>query len=164
MIRVEVGALVDQEAEGVVRPIRSDLAPVTAASRDLGQIAGEGVEERLARMAPLPVGGAVLTPAGGLPAGFIIHVVVMSPEEPQTSLSIQKALKNGLRRAVDWGLESLAVPPLGIGVGTLEPEDAARAFVEILMNHVAEGEAPLDLTIVVGSDYEASLFGRLLAG
>lgn len=162
MIRVEIGNLIDQDAEGVVRPISSDLAPVTAASRDLGQLAGERVEERLTQMAPLPVGGAVLTPGGGLPAGFLIHVVVMSPEEPQTPLSVQKALKNALRRAVDWGLESVALPPLGIGVGTLEPEDSARAFVEILMNHLAEGVAPLDLRIVVGSEYEASLFDRLV--
>lgn len=162
MIRVVVGDLVAQVADALVRPIRSDLAPVSAASRDIGLAAGEELEERLARLGTLPVGGAVLTPSGRLPASFLIHVVVMSEEEPQSSLSVQRALRNGLRRATDWGLASLALPPLGLTVGTIEPEASARALVEILFNHLDEGAAPLDFTIVVASDFEASLFDGLV--
>jgi O-acetyl-ADP-ribose deacetylase (regulator of RNase III) len=135
---------------------------VTAAGRIIGQRAGADLEERLNRIGSIPVGGAVLTPAGGLAAGFLIHVVVQSSDEPETQVSVERALKNGLRRAVDWGLESLALPPLGLGAGALEPEEAARALVEILANHLAEGAPPLELTIVVGSDYEAFLFRRLV--
>ena len=44
----------------------------------------------------------------------------------------------------------------------IEPEESARALVEILFNHLAEGVPPLDLTIVVGSEYEARLFEGLV--
>ena len=162
MIRVVVGDLASQVADALLRPIRSDLAPVSAASRDIGLAAGEELEERMERIGTLPIGGAVLTPSGRLAASYLIHVVVMSEEEPQTSLSVQRALRNGLRRATDWGLASLALPPLGLTVGTTEPEEAARALVEILFNHLDEGAAPFDLTIVVASDFEASLFGGLV--
>ncbi|MGE0160331.1 MAG: macro domain-containing protein [Gemmatimonadales bacterium] len=162
MIRVVVGDLAAQAVDGLMRPVRSDLAPVSAASRDIAAAAGEELEERLARLGALPLGGAVLTPAGKLPAAYLIHVVVMSEEEPQTSLSVQRALRNGLRRAADWGLASLALPPLGLSVGMIEPEDSARALVEILFNHLDEGAAPLDLTIVVASDFEARLFEGLV--
>lgn len=162
MIRVVVGELATQSVDGLVRPVRSDLAPVSAASRDIAAAAGTELEERLARLGALPIGGAVLTPAGDLPAGYLIHVVVMSEEEPQTSLSVQRALRNGLRRAADWGLASIALPPLGLSVGMIEPEESARALVEILFDHLEEGVAPLDLTIVVGSDYEARLFEGLV--
>ena len=162
MIRVTIGQLADEQAEGVIRPIRSDLAPVTPAAREIDRRGGEELEARLSQIGPLPVGGAVLTPAGPIAADFLIHVVVASPEEPQTALSVQKALKNGLRRAVDWGLESVALPPLGLGVGALDPEASARALVEILVNHLGEGAAPLDLTIVAGSEYEAGLLQRLV--
>jgi O-acetyl-ADP-ribose deacetylase (regulator of RNase III) len=148
--------------QGLVRPVRSDLAPVDATARELVVAAGPELEERLGRMGVLPVGGAVLTPSGRLAAEYLIHVAVMSEEEPQTSHSIQRALRNGLRRAVDWGLESLAVPPLGLGVGSIEPETAARALVDILYNHLDEGAPPLDLTIVVHSDFESDLFKRLV--
>lgn len=163
MIRVHQGSFLEVEAEGFVRPIRSDLAPVSAVSRDLGTAAGEMVEEQLARSGSIPLGGAVMTPAGALPFDFLIHVVVMSEDEPQSSATVQRALRNGLRRATDWAMESLALPPLGIGVGTTEPEDAARALAEILFNHLDDGTPPLDLTLVVSSAFEAEMFERLIA-
>jgi O-acetyl-ADP-ribose deacetylase (regulator of RNase III) len=162
MIRVVLGELRDQRVDGLMRPVRSDLAPVSGPSRDVVLDAGEELQERLGRMGLLPVGGAVLTPAGLLPAPFLIHAVVMSEEEPQTSISVQRALRNGLRRASDWGLVSLALPPFGMAVGTEDPEDSARVLIEILFNHLDEGVAPLDLTIVVSSDFESELFGRLV--
>lgn len=139
MIRVVVGDLAAQVVDALVRPVRSDLAPVSAASRDIGLAAGEDLEARLARLGTLPIGGAVLTPSGRLAASFLIHVVVMSEEEPQTTLSVQRALRNGLRRATDWGLASLALPPLGLTVGTVEPEESARALVEILIQPSRRG-------------------------
>lgn len=162
VIRVHEGSIVEVESEGIVRPIRTDLSPVSAASRDLGAWAGSIVEEQLRRSGNLPLGGAVITPAGELPADFLIHVVVMSEDEPQTSATVQKAVHNGLRRATDWALRSLALPPLGIGVGMTEPEISARALTEILFNHLDEGVPPLELTIVAPSAYEADLFSRLV--
>ena len=162
MIRIVVGDLAAQAVDGLLRPVRTDLAPVSAASRDVGLAAGEELEERLSRLGTLPLGGAVLTPAGGLEASYLIHVVVMSEEEPQSSISVQRALRNGLRRASDWGLTSIALPPLGLSVGMTEPEESARALVEILFNHLDEGAAPQELTIVVGSDFEARLFEGLV--
>jgi hypothetical protein len=49
-----------------------------------------------------------------------------------------------------------------MGVGTTEPEVSARALVEILFDHLDEGVAPLDLTLVVTSDFEEDLFRRMV--
>lgn len=162
MIRVVQGELREQRVDGLMRPVRSDMAPVSNASRDVVIEAGEELHERLSRIGVLPVGGAVLTPAGRLPASFLIHAVVMSEDEPQTAMSVQRALRNGLRRASDWELESLALPPFGMTAGTADPETSARVLVEILFNHLDEGKAPLDLTIVVSSAFESQLFGRMV--
>jgi len=163
MIRIALEPLAAVEAEALVRPIRSDLAPVSAASRDVGIAAGPRMEERLGRLDSLPLGGAVMTPGGDLRVDYVIHVVVMAEEDPQTTLTVQKALRNGLARAVDWGVGSLALPPLGLGVGLTEPEDAARALVEILFRHLDDGRPPLDFVIAVSSEYEADLFRGLVA-
>lgn len=162
MIRVVIGELTAQGQEGLVRPIRSDLAPLTAGARDVLIGAGPGVEQRLQQMGTLPIGGAFITPAGDLAASFLIHVVTASEEEPESALSVQRALRNGLRRAVEWELKSLALPPLGAGVGHMDIEDSARAMVEILVNHLDEGHPPLELTIVVAGEYEADVFGHLV--
>ena len=113
-------------------------------------------------MGALPIGGAFITPAGELTASFLIHVVTASEEEPESALSVQRALRNGLRRAVEWELKSLALPPLGAGVGHMDIEDSARAMVEILVDHLDEGHPPLDLTIVVAGEYEAVVFTHLV--
>lgn len=160
MIHVVIGNLTDQDREGVLCPIRSDFAPLTAGARDVLQAAGTQVMDRLEQLGALPIGGAAITPGGDLSASFIIHVVTASEEEPETAMSVQRALRNGLRRCVDFGIESLALPPLGTGVGHMEAEDAARAQLEILVSHLDEGHQPLDLTIVAGSEYEAEVYRR----
>jgi serine/threonine-protein kinase len=163
VIHVLTGILTEQAQEGILRPIRSDLAPLTHGARDVLAAAGPAVAERLEQLGPLPLGSAVITPAGDLPASFIIHIVTASEEEPETPLSVQRALRNGLRRAADWGLASLAIPLLGAGAGHLDAEASARAQLEILADHLDEGLPPLDLTIVVGGEYEAELYARLAA-
>lgn len=163
MIEVAGGVLHRRMVECILRPIRSDLAPVTPASRDLAVAAGPKLQERLEAMGMVPVGGAVMTPGGDLPADFVIHVVVSAPDEPETTLTVQKALRNGLRRAADFGVESLALPPLGLGVGRVEAEDSARVMLDILYNHLDEGAPPSELHIVVAHDYEVDVFRRLVA-
>ena len=163
MIRVEQAPLQSVAAEAVVCPIRADLAPITSAARDLLAAAGPEVQDRLEKLGSLPVGGAVMTPGGQLDSDFLIHVVVMSADEPQTTLTVQRALRNGLGRAADWGVESLALPPLGLGVGLTEPDAEAEALVEVLWSHLDEGRAPLDLVIVASTSFEEDLFNRMVA-
>jgi len=162
MIEIVQENLADLTVDAVARAMRSDLSPVNVASRDLLIVAGEEVQQRLLKNGALPVGGAILTPAGELAADFLIHLVVMSEDEPQSTATIRKALENGLRRASDWSLGSLAVPALGIGVGLMEPEASARELVGILFDHLDEGRPPLDLTIVVSSDFESDLFVQIV--
>jgi len=158
MISVVIGELASQACDGIMRPVRFDLAPLTPSGRDVGQRAGAEVGRRLDQLGTLPVGGAVITPGGELSAAFIIHAVTADEIEPQSSATVQRAVRNGLRRAVEWELQSLALPPLGLGVGDMGAEEAARVLVEVLVDHLDEGHAPLDLTLVVANEYEESVF------
>lgn len=163
MIRVELGSLVDARTEAVLRPVRSDLGPVSAASRELGVAAGPALDERLQRLGALPIGGAVITPAGDLGSDFIIHIVVMSEEEPQTDASIRRALNNGLDRASDLGIESLALPPLGMGAGVTDPEVSAASLVSVLREHLEKARPPEEIVITVTTAYQADIFQPLIS-
>ena len=162
MITVVIGELGDQSYEGLMRPVRSDMAPMTPAARDLGLRAGSAMTDRLDPLGIVPVGGAVITPAGDLAADFVIHAVIADPEEPQSTTTVQKAVRNGLRRAVDWGLVSLALPPMGLGVGNMGAEEAARVLVELLIDHLDEGHPPLELALIVGNEYEEAVFNTVI--
>lgn len=106
-----------------------------------------------------------MTPGGELRAPFIIHIhaVVESPEESMTSMGIQRAVLNGLRRAREWEMASLSLPPIGLGVGALEAEECAGMLVDLLLDHLQEGSPPEELVLVVETPFEEDLFRRLLA-
>ena len=74
MIEVRQDNLVTADVECILRSVGSGMEPLTAIGREVGAAAGEAVIERIERMGDLPVGGAVITPAGDLPASFIVHV------------------------------------------------------------------------------------------
>lgn len=162
MITVVIGGLADQTCAGLMRPVRSDLEPLTPGSRDVGIRAGQAVTDRLDQLGSVPVGGAVITPGGGLDADFLIHAVTMDEVESQSTMTVQRAVRNGLRRAVEWEFTSLALPPFGLGVGDMGAEDAARVLVELLVDHLDEGHPPLEIVIAVSNEYEESVFNAVI--
>lgn len=162
-VTVRVGELGTSMAVAVVRPVRSDGEAISAGGRRLGRLAGPAVAERLQGLGDLPVGGAVITPAGDLPAEFIIHAVLQSAEEQVSTNTVRRALMNALRRARDLGLESLSIPLLGAGAGNLEAEEAARLLVDALKEHFGHGEDPRSVEILVDNAYQEDLFARLIA-
>jgi serine/threonine-protein kinase len=139
------------DCEGVLRSISSDLEADTAVGRTLELGAGPQVSDRLRAMGTLPVGAAVITPGGGLAASFLIHVVLQSRDEPVRAESLRAALTNGLRRAQEWGLESLALPPLGMGAGNLEAEESAAVMVPLIQGHLSGQAHPREVVIVVAA-------------
>ena len=72
-------------------------------------------------------------------------------------------MPNALRRCTEWGIERLAVPPLGTGAGNLDAEDAASVMVPVLLEHMREAQHPARVTIVVDSEYEFEVFRNELA-
>lgn len=152
------------DVEAVVRPVRSDGEALTAVGRRLEVAAGPDVVARLREMGDLPVGGALLTPGGDLASSFLVHVVVQAPDEPVTEAGVRRGLVNALRRASELGIASLALAPLGVGAGNLDAEAAARIMEEVVGEHRDSGEPPRTLVIVVESDYEERIFGRLASG
>ena len=104
------------------RSVGASLEPLMAIGREVGAAAGEGLLERIEQMGDLPVGGAVITPAGDPSASFIVHVALQSHEEPVSTSGVRKALLNGLKHICRMDIETLALPPLDTGAGNLDAE------------------------------------------
>lgn len=153
-----VSAGAEVGAEALLLSVGTDLEALTSAERSLARQAGADTLGRLHSLGDLPMGGAVVTPGGELPFPFLIHVVIRSPEEAVSEAGIRRAFLNGLRQASEWGVETLAVPPLGIGAGNLDAEDAARVMVEALQVHRMSSFLPRTLVVLVGGRYEEEVF------
>jgi O-acetyl-ADP-ribose deacetylase (regulator of RNase III) len=162
VIRVVQADLESVDAEGILRAVDSSLEAVTPAGRALEARAGSRVIERLRGVGEVPPGGALVTPAGDLPASFLVHVVVRSREEPLSEALARKALVSGLRQASEWSMATLATAPLGTGPGGFDAETAAHLMVPLLHDHLRSAEYPREIVIVVANDYERDVFARLL--
>ena len=164
MIRVRVGRLAESDAEAVIRPVRSDLESLTAQGRELEDGAGAGLRARLATLGDAPPGSALITPAGDLPSAFLIHAVLQSPDQPVDLRTVELALSNTVRRAEEWGLSTLALPPLGTGAGQMEVDEVADVMITHLRTWLRSSDASWAEIVVPGA-YESDVFqGRLTGG
>jgi O-acetyl-ADP-ribose deacetylase (regulator of RNase III) len=161
MIRVVEGdEWRDCGVEAILCSVGRELAPITPAEARLAREGGDDVQRRLTALGDLPVGGAIVTPGGGLPVAFLIHVVIQAAGEPVTVAGVTRAFHNGLRQAAEWGVERVAVPPLGVGAGNLDAEIAAGAMFEALRRHRMESLMPREVIVFVSGEYEADAFRR----
>lgn len=163
MIQLLRGELSEASSEAVLHAIRSDGAPITSVGRRLEAVAGPQVADRVAAQGESPVGTAFLTPGGGTAADFVIHLVLQSPEEPLSASGLERALKNALRRASDFGLGSLALPLLGTGPGQLAVEVSAPLILRVLDEHRGSHGAPDRFLLIVESEFHAAAFSEAAA-
>jgi O-acetyl-ADP-ribose deacetylase (regulator of RNase III) len=160
VIRVQLSDLLEERADALIRSISMDMEACTALDRRVGDRAGEEVIARLRASGEIPVGGAFVTPGGGLLAPFLIHAVVRSHDEPISESGVSRAFRNALRQAAEWEVATLAVAPLGIGGGNLDPEVSARVMCSVLWEHQLRAAFPKEITLVVSNAYEEGAFSR----
>ena len=163
MIEVRLGELAETNAAAILRPVAADWSPVTPATRRLEIAAGPDVAAQCERLGELPVGSAAITPAGPLPSQFLIHVIVRAADQPVTAGIVKRALLNGLRRAGEWGVTTLALPPIGTGAGNLDAEQAADVMLSVLHDELPRFPQLGHVIIVVDHEYDRDAFSRALA-
>lgn len=149
MIRVCVDDLAFLEVEAIIRPVNEDLAATTPLLRRLEQAAGPSLLEQARLQEPLPVGAAIVTGAGALPADLLVHAVVMSRTERVTSESVRLALTSALQRVEAWQIREVAIPPFGLGAGNLDIEESAQVMMRCLAHHARHGEPAFPSSIIL---------------
>ncbi len=160
MIRVVLVEPAELEVAALLRSVGTDLEACTSVGARVGAEAGEAVLVRLRGFGELPIGAAVVTPGGRLPAPLLIHVVVRSSIDPISEARVERAFRSGLRQATEWGVESLGVPPLGVGAGNLDAEVSARVMCAVLRDHLERNPLPREVVVAVASCYEEDVFTR----
>lgn len=120
ILAVAIGDLTKASAEAVVNPANSQMIMGGGAAGALKKAGGREIEDEALAKAPVPVGEAIITRAGRLPARFVIHAPTM--EAPSMRIPLANAYKASLaafKAAEAAGIESVALPAMGAGVGGL---------------------------------------------
>jgi len=140
------GDITKARVDAIVNPANSLLVMGGGVAGAIKRAGGPEIEEEARRMAPVPVGRAVSTGAGRLPAKYVIHAPTM--ERPAMRIPLENAVKAtraALEEAKRLGVESIAFPAMGAGVGGLSVRDVAREMARV----VASTSPPPRLVVFV---------------
>lgn len=164
-IVIAKGDITQVECDAVVNPANSLMIMGGGVAGALRRAAGEGIEAEARRKAPVPVGKAIITSAGRLEprVKYIIHAPTMErPAMRTTRNKVLKAAKAALDEASKHGIECVAFPALGAGVGGLAADESLEAMLDALEEHWENKSLPQRVLFVAYSDADLKRFLRVL--
>jgi O-acetyl-ADP-ribose deacetylase len=123
---------------------------------------GDEIEREAVRQGPVAVGEAVATGAGRLPCRYVIHAVTMGQDLATSERAIRAATRSALRLADHLGLESVALPALGTGVGGFPLDRAAAVMLEEAVAHASTADRRLEIVFAVWDDAAYTAFAGAL--
>ena len=100
----------------------------------------EDCQKIRARQGGCPVGEAVITTAGRLPAKFVIHTVgpVWRGGDNGEPALLASAYRNSLRLAIEYNIGSIAFPGISTGIYGYPKDAAARIAIKTANDFLAD--------------------------
>jgi O-acetyl-ADP-ribose deacetylase (regulator of RNase III) len=144
MLETEIfqGDITQLELDALVNAANNQLWMGAGVAGAIKRAGGGSIEAEAVSKGPIPVGEAVVTAAGSLNAKYVIHAAVMGQDLTTNADKIRRATRNSLLRAAKLGIESIAFPALGTGVGGFPIEDCARIMINEVLAYPS-GETSL---------------------
>jgi O-acetyl-ADP-ribose deacetylase (regulator of RNase III) len=124
------GDIAAVEADAVANAANDALWMGAGVAGALKRAGGGEIEREAMAQGPIPLGSAVATTAGRLPARWVIHGAVMGQDLRTNADLVRRTTRSCLELADELGCRSLALPAFGTGVGGFPLAACARIMVE----------------------------------
>ncbi len=136
-IRIHVlkGDISQCETDAIVNAANSDLWMGSGVAGAIKRNGGQVIEEEAMAQGPIRPGQAVITTAGKLKAGRVIHCAGMPPGGKATYKTVRDSCVMALQLAEEEGLDSISFPAIGAGVGGLTIKESVNAILEAIEKH-----------------------------
>jgi O-acetyl-ADP-ribose deacetylase len=129
-LEVREGDIAAFDVDAVANAANDRLWMGAGVAGALKRAGGEEIEREATALAPIPLGSAVATTAGRLPARWVIHGAVMGQDLRTNAELVRQTTRSCLELADELGCGSLALPAFGTGVGGFPLGDCARIMVK----------------------------------
>jgi O-acetyl-ADP-ribose deacetylase len=129
-LEVREGDIAIVEADAIANAANNELWMGAGVAGALKRAAGGEIEQEAMALGPIPLGSAVATTAGSLPASRVIHGAVMGQDLRTNAELVRTTTRSCLELADELGCRSLALPAFGTGVGGFALGECARIMVE----------------------------------
>jgi O-acetyl-ADP-ribose deacetylase (regulator of RNase III) len=156
------GDITELDTEAIVNPANEQLqlgAGVAGVIREKG---GPSIQEECDRIGSAPVGTAVLTGGGNLPAEFVIHAVGPRFGQGEEDRKLQSAVRASLALADRHGLKSIALPAISTGTFGFPMDRCARILLTEVYRYLQGGTKLERVVVVLHSDEDFETFKREL--
>jgi O-acetyl-ADP-ribose deacetylase (regulator of RNase III) len=134
-LEVVEGDIAALEVDAVANAANDHLWMGAGVAGALKRAGGAEIEREAIAKGPIPVGEAVATDAGRLPARWVIHGAVMGQDLRTNAELVERTTESVLRVADELGAESVALPAFGTGVGGFPLDECARLMVRAARAH-----------------------------
>jgi O-acetyl-ADP-ribose deacetylase (regulator of RNase III) len=160
ILRLVQGDLTAMPVDAIVFYAREDLELGSGFGTAIQSRGGAAVKEALKKIGRIAMGQAVITTAGGLKAGHIIHAVGPKFQEADTERKLREAMLAVLRLADAEKLKTLAFPAMGTGFYGVPLDLCARVMTETIRGFT--GNSLEEIVICVVDRREWTAFEALM--
>ena len=133
-VLIGVGDITEEQVDAVVNAANSYLKHGGGVAGAIVRKGGKIIQEESDRIGYVPVGGAVVTTAGKLPAKFVIHAVGPRWGEGEEEQKLEKAVWNALQRAEELGIASVAMPAISTGIFGFPKDRGTELILRTVVN------------------------------
>lgn len=152
--RIEIdvwqGDLAELEVDALVVSANESLFMTGGAAASVKRHGGEEIERAAVDQGPVPLGSAVVTHAGSLAAGYVIHAVAVGHDRIADPARLAAAMRAALGLAAPLQLRRIATSLLGVEFGVFRVDDAAGLLVDALR----DTDAPLESVVIATANLQ----------
>jgi O-acetyl-ADP-ribose deacetylase len=129
-LEVREGDIAALDVDAVANAANDRLWMGAGVAGALKRAGGEEIEQEAMAKGPIPLGSAVATAGGRLPARWVIHGAVMGQDLRTDAELVRRTTRSCLELADDLACRSLALPAFGTGVGGFSLTECAAIMVD----------------------------------
>jgi O-acetyl-ADP-ribose deacetylase len=161
-LTVILGDITEQATDAIVNAANNHLWLGSGVAGAIKARGGEEIEREAMKLGPIEPGQAVTTTAGRLKARYCIHAAAMGQDLVTSADLIAKATRSSLTEATRLGLDSIAFPALGTGVGGFPAEACAKLVIAAALSHSYTNPRPGSVTFVLRDETAFRAFSEAL--
>ncbi|HUS58949.1 MAG TPA: macro domain-containing protein [Planctomycetota bacterium] len=135
------GDITEEGVEAIVNAANTDLVLGAGVAGAILKKAGAQIQAECEKLAPVELGQAVATRAGGkLPCKYVIHAAAMRLGGQVKSDALHSATLNTLKLADKKKIKSIAFPAIGTGIGGYHLASCAKDMLTVVFNYLRDME------------------------
>jgi O-acetyl-ADP-ribose deacetylase (regulator of RNase III) len=168
--RIELiqGDITRMQVDAIVNAANTSLLGGGGVDGAIHKAGGEAILEECIkireRQGGCPVGEAVITTAGKMPAKYVIHTVgpVWSNSKSGADKLLVNAYQNSLKLAVENGVKTIAFPNISTGIYHFPKDKAAEIAVNTVKDFLSEHQQLEKVIFVCFDEENYSIYKKML--